>query len=91
MTRMILKEKINSKTLLKQIHKARKSPTNVKSLKSSHMNALADKIEQINHAKEARYVIHGASIASPSFYRMHPVETVDANIWGLRSLLDFYI
>jgi UDP-glucuronate decarboxylase len=49
-----------------------------------------DKIELINDAKEARYVIHGASIASPSFYRMHPVETVDANIWGLRGLLDFY-
>jgi len=49
-----------------------------------------DKIEKINEAKEARYVIHGASIASPSFYRMHPIETVDANIWGLRGLLDFY-
>ena len=49
-----------------------------------------DRIEQINDAKEARYVIHGASIASPTFYRAHPVETVDANIWGLRRLLDFY-
>ena len=49
-----------------------------------------DKIEHINDAKEARYIIHGASIASPSFYRKHPLETVDANIWGLRGLLDFY-
>jgi UDP-glucuronate decarboxylase len=49
-----------------------------------------DKIEQVNDAKEARYVVHGASIASPSFYRIHPIETVDANIWGLRGLLDFY-
>jgi UDP-glucuronate decarboxylase len=31
-----------------------------------------------------------ASIASPSFYRQYPLETVDANVWGLRSLLEFY-
>ena len=31
-----------------------------------------------------------ASIASPSFYRKYPIETIDANIWGLRQLLDFY-
>ena len=53
-------------------------------------NVSTDQIEQINDAKDARYVIHGASIASPSFYRKHPIETVDANIWGLRGLLDFY-
>jgi UDP-glucuronate decarboxylase len=29
-------------------------------------------------------------VASPTFYRKHPVETIDANIWGLRSLLDVY-
>ena len=32
-----------------------------------------------------------ASIASPTFYRKFPIETVDANIWGLRDLLDFYL
>jgi UDP-glucuronate decarboxylase len=31
-----------------------------------------------------------ASIASPMFYRKYPIETLDANIWGLRSLLDYY-
>ena len=31
-----------------------------------------------------------ASIASPMYYRKYPIETIDANIWGLRSLLDFY-
>lgn len=41
-------------------------------------------------ALDARYVIHGASIASPTFYRRYPVETVDANIWGLRRMLDLY-
>ncbi len=35
------------------------------------------------------YIIHAASIASPMFYRQHPIRTMDANINGLRNLLDF--
>ena len=35
------------------------------------------------------YVIHAASIASPIFYRQHPIETMDANVDGLRKLLDW--
>ena len=34
------------------------------------------------------WVIHAAGIASPTFYRQHPIETMDANINGLRNLLD---
>lgn len=34
------------------------------------------------------YVIHAASIASPTFYRRYPLETMDANVHGLRLLLD---
>lgn len=34
------------------------------------------------------YMIHAASIASPIYYRMHPIETMDANVNGLRLLLD---
>ena len=34
------------------------------------------------------YVIHAASIASPNFYRLRPIETMDANVNGLRALLD---
>jgi UDP-glucuronate decarboxylase len=49
-----------------------------------------DRIEDVEGAKDAQYVIHGASIASPTFYRRYPIETIDANIWGLRRLLDFY-
>ena len=41
-------------------------------------------------AEHADFVIHMASIASPMFYRRYPIETLDANVWGLRSLLDFY-
>jgi|SRR5437588_3142391 len=36
----------------------------------------------------ADFIIHAASVASPIFYRQHPIETMDANIWGLRRLLD---
>lgn len=36
------------------------------------------------------YVIHMASIASPTYYRLHPLETVDSNIRGLRTLLDAF-
>lgn len=34
------------------------------------------------------YVIHAAGIASPTFYRRFPIETIDANVVGLRRLLD---
>lgn len=50
-----------------------------------------DDISQVDGAHEADFVIHMASIASPIYYRKHPIVTLDANIWGLRSLLDFYI
>jgi nucleoside-diphosphate-sugar epimerase len=35
------------------------------------------------------YIIHAASIASPIYYRLHPIETMDANVNGLRTLLDY--
>jgi nucleoside-diphosphate-sugar epimerase len=35
------------------------------------------------------YVVHGGSIASPTYYRQHPIETMDANVGGTRSLLDY--
>src|ERR1051326_4479521 len=35
------------------------------------------------------YIIHAAGIASPTIYRAHPIETMDANINGLRTLLDY--
>lgn len=34
------------------------------------------------------WVIHAASVASPTFYRKHPLETMDANVQGLRLLLE---
>ena len=33
-----------------------------------------------------QFIIHAASIASPTYYRQYPIETMDANVNGLRSL-----
>jgi UDP-glucuronate decarboxylase len=59
-------------------------------LELRHFDISRDPIGEIKMAKDAAYVIHMASIASPTFYRRYPIETVDANIWGLRRLLEFY-
>lgn len=51
---------------------------------------ISDRIEDIPEAADANFVLHMASIASPTFYRQFPIETIDANVWGLRRLLEFY-
>ncbi len=38
---------------------------------------------------DADFIIHAATIASPIYYRKHPIETMDANVQGLRHLLDY--
>jgi UDP-glucuronate decarboxylase len=35
------------------------------------------------------FIIHAASIASPIYYRAMPLKTLDANVSGLRNLLDY--
>jgi len=35
------------------------------------------------------FIIHAASIASPIYYRLNPIQTMDANVDGLRKLLDY--
>jgi len=37
------------------------------------------------------YIIHAAGIASPIYYRAQPLKCVDANINGLRNLLDYAV
>jgi UDP-glucuronate decarboxylase len=38
-----------------------------------------------------QWIIHAAGIASPPFYRKYPLKTIDANITGLRNLLDYSV
>ena len=35
------------------------------------------------------WIVHAAGIASPTYYRKKPLETMDANINGLRNLLEY--
>jgi nucleoside-diphosphate-sugar epimerase len=35
------------------------------------------------------YIIHAAGIASPTYYRQYPLETMETNIEGLRHLLEY--
>jgi len=37
-----------------------------------------------------QYIIHAASIASPTYYRRNPIATMDANVNGLRALLEYF-
>ena len=34
------------------------------------------------------FIIHGASVASPTYYRRFPLETIDVNVNGTRQMLD---
>ena len=44
----------------------------------------------LEFAADAQIIFHMASLASPVYYRLHPIETMDADVVGLRRLLDFY-
>jgi dTDP-glucose 4,6-dehydratase/UDP-glucuronate decarboxylase len=35
------------------------------------------------------YIIHAASIASPTYYRAFPIQTIDTHLSGVRQLLDY--
>lgn len=49
----------------------------------------ADITDRLEIDDPVDFIIHAASIASPIYYRQHPIETMDANVLGLRQLLDF--
>ena len=59
-------------------------------VESFKFDIITDDLADIPGADEADLIIHMASIASPTFYRQYPIETLDANIWGLRKLFDLY-
>ncbi len=39
---------------------------------------------------DSNIIFHMASLASPVYYRLHPIETIDADVTGLRRLLDYF-
>ena len=58
---------------------------NLKIIEQNIINKLSEEIFDIE------YIIHAASIASPTYYRQYPIETMDANVIGLRRLLDYSV
>ena len=47
-----------------------------------------DVLQKFEDDFDFQNIIHAASIASPIVYRKFPIETMDANVVGLRNLLD---
>lgn len=72
----------------------RGEPEWLKSLSSSpHMTIRAqDLIEPLpQDMGDFQWIIHAAGIASPPFYRKYPLKCIDANINGLRNLLEYSV
>jgi len=49
-----------------------------------------DDLSTIQGTENADFVLHMASVASPTYYRKYPIETLEANVFGLRKLLNYY-
>ncbi len=71
---------INQKYLKKKIKK--------KFVKKMKFDVIKDRIEKITPEK-LDIIIHAASIASPSIYRKYPLKTAEANVVGLRKILEY--
>ncbi len=83
----------NNKCKIYCIDNFKKKPENwIKKLVSKNKNILEinKDITKIKVFPNVDYVIHAASIASPTFYRKFPLDTLDANVNGLRNLLEYY-
>lgn len=50
-----------------------------------------DLVEPLPFDHPVDHVLHAASIASPTWYRRKPLETIDVNVTGTRNLLDFAV
>ncbi|MFH1408348.1 MAG: NAD-dependent epimerase/dehydratase family protein [Nanoarchaeota archaeon] len=63
-------------------------PENLKHLKDKITLISHDIIKPIEIKEDITHMIHAASIASPLFYRKHPLETMDVNVIGTRNMLE---
>ncbi|WP_168122391.1 NAD-dependent epimerase/dehydratase family protein [Paenibacillus sp. HB172176] len=59
-------------------------------LEAHAYDAASDEPGAYGSVAAADYVLHMASIASPTYYRQYPLETIRANVNGLERLLDAY-
>ncbi len=47
-----------------------------------------DVAQPLDPGEPVRWIVHGATMASPTFYRRFPLETIDVNVTGTRWLLE---
>lgn len=77
--------------LLRKPHWLSQCASNYPNLLEFHQfDITSDVITNLKAAKDVDFVIHMASIASPTFYRKYPIQTIDANVIGLKNLLNFF-
>lgn len=50
---------------------------------------ITNKNSEVFKIKKIDIIIHAATIASPTFYRKYPLKTAEANVDGLKNLLNF--
>ena len=67
-----------------------KIASNCSNMQIELFDVITDDFRLVKGIENVDYVIHMASIASPTFYRQYPIETMDANVIGLRKLLEFF-
>src|SRR5207302_1205270 len=49
---------------------------------------MTNDISKINIPSKIDYTIHAAGVASPSYYRKYPIETIDGMVLGCKNLLE---
>jgi UDP-glucuronate decarboxylase len=54
------------------------------------VDLVSQDLSKIPDINRVTHVLHMASIASPTYYRKYPIETIESNVWGLKKLLDFF-
>ena len=59
-------------------------------IQARQFDVALDEIDNIENLQTFDTVVHMASIASPPYYRRYPIKTLDANVWGLRKMLNFF-
>src|SRR3977135_4182550 len=47
-----------------------------------------DATQRLELNERVDWIIHGASIASPTYYRRYPLQTIDVNVTGTRHMLE---
>ncbi len=65
-------------------------PERISHLKKSNNFRIYDKnvVKAVSVRGKMDYIVHAASIASPTYYRKHPIETIETNVIGLKNLLE---